>query len=82
VGLRVRREDREAGTETLIASPAPRLIPRLRDSNPQVVTAAGIILSRMGSEAALAPLEGAAKAHREIPRLTTAVEDLRKRPTR
>lgn len=57
----------------------PRVIARLKDPNPQVLTACAIVLSRMGSAAALEPLKATVDAHPEIPRIKQAYDDLQKR---
>jgi len=57
----------------------PRLLPMLDDANPNIAIGCAVVLSRVGTEASLAPLEKCAKAHAELPRLQRALDDLRKR---
>lgn len=57
----------------------PRLLAMLDDPNLNIAVGCAVVLSRVGTEASLAPLETCAKAHPELPRLQRAVSDLKKR---
>ena len=61
------------------AQAEPRLLPMLDDANPNISIGCAVVLSRVGTEASLAPLEKCAKAHAETPRLKRALDDLKKR---
>lgn len=61
------------------AAGEPRLLPMLDDPNPNIAVGCAVVLSRVGTEACLAPLEKCAKAHPELPRLQRALADLKKR---